>query len=96
MTDRSQLAAEVAASAAAATGASKVTVAGSGVAGFGWLLNSEPIALMGGILAVLGFVINIYFQRRAARFQAIEHQAELEAHAAMRDYWISRRRIGDE
>ena len=54
MTDRSQLAAEVAASAAAATGASKVTATGAGMAGLGWLTNSELIGLAGFIVAVIG------------------------------------------
>ena len=43
MMDRSHLAAEVAASAAAATGASKVTATGAGMAGLGWLNNYAPV-----------------------------------------------------
>lgn len=88
---------EVAASATAAT-ASKVTVTGAGVSGVGWLINSEWIAVLGAVVAVLGFLVNVFFQRRADRFAAIQHQAELaalasqqQAHEAMRDYWASRK-----
>ena len=56
MTDRPQLAAEVAASAAAATGASKVTATGAGMAGLGWITNSELIGLADFIVAVFGML----------------------------------------
>ena len=45
---------EAAASATAAATASKVTVTGAGVSGFGWLMNSEWLAVLGAVVAVLG------------------------------------------
>lgn len=89
---------DASASATAAATAGKVATTGAGVSGFGWLINSEWIAVLGAVVAVLGFFINVFFQRRADRFAAIQHQAEMaalasqqQAHEAMRDYWASRK-----
>lgn len=89
---------EAAASATAAATASKVTVTGAGVSGFGWLMNSEWLAVLGAVVAVLGLAVNVFFQRRADRLAAVQHRAELaalasqqQAHEAMRDYWASRK-----
>ena len=89
---------EAAASATAAATASKVTVTGAGVSGVGWLMNSEWLAVLGAVVAVMGFAVNVFFQRRSDRLAVAQHQAELaalasqqQAHEAMRDYWTSRK-----
>lgn len=95
MTDHSQLAAEVAASAAAATGASKVTATGAGMAGLGWLTNSELIGLAGFIVAVIGMLVNWHYRRKEHRLRLIEHEADVLASLAERDYWKQAGGLGD-
>ena len=95
MTDRSQLAAEVAASAAAATGASKATATGAGMAGLGWITNSELIGLAGFIVAVMGMLISWYYRRKEHRLRLIEHEADVLASLAERDYWQKAGGLGD-
>lgn len=58
----------------AATG-SKVTYTGAGGAILGWLLSSEFGILMGVLLGLAGFVVNLYFKLRADRRKQREHEA---------------------
>lgn len=59
--------------------ASKGLYAG-GVAGFvGWLMQVNWVGVGGVALALLGFLVNTYFQVRKDRREAAESQARIEA-----------------
>lgn len=63
-----------AASEAAATTAAKATYAGGALSAVGGIaLSSETIALIGLVLALLGWVTQVYFSVRRDRREAEEH-----------------------
>ena len=47
-----------------ATG-SKVTVAGAGLSGWGWVVSNEFFGAMGLLVALAGLLINLYYKRKA-------------------------------
>lgn len=51
----------------------KVTIAGAGTAGLGWLTASEFAAIMGALVALGGFFITWYYKREANKRLALEH-----------------------
>ena len=73
--------------ATAAASASKATYTGSATTMMGWMMSSEFIAVCGFALAVLGFIVNLYFKIKDDRRQQRAHDAH------MRD--ISSRRAND-
>lgn len=64
-------------SAQAAGIASKTTLAGSGVAGLGWLTSSAFFGWFGVIIALLGLGVNYYFRRKEHEFRRQEHELRL-------------------
>lgn len=62
---------------ALAATASKATYTGSATTMAGWALSNEFIALGGFALAVLGFVINLYFKVKEDRRQQAAHDAHM-------------------
>ena len=53
--------------------ANKVTLAGAGMTGWGWLASNEFLGLVGALVAVGGLVVTWYYKREANRRQAREH-----------------------
>lgn len=62
---------------AMAAGASKSTYAGATTSVAGWLLSSEFIAVGGFFLAVVGFLVNLYFKLKDDRRQQAVHDAQM-------------------
>jgi len=67
-----------AAEATVAAGASKATYTGSATTMFGWLTSNEFIALGGFALAVLGFIVNLYFKIKDDRRLQRQHEAQMQ------------------
>lgn len=58
-----------------AAAASKSTYTGSGLMIGGWLLSSEAAVLVGMVLGVLGFLVNLYFKvKQDKREQALHDE----------------------
>ena len=85
--NRTQHATEIAAAAAAASGANKIAAAGVAGVGAGWLSHSNLIALMGLAVAAIGMLVNWHFRRREHRLRLTEHEADLAASRAEQAYW---------
>jgi TnpA family transposase len=81
MTDSYRQAAE----AAVAAGASKATYTGSATTMAGWALSNEFIAVGGFALAVLGFVVNLYFKIKDDRRQQRAHEAHMHDISTRKD-----------
>ncbi|WP_313453283.1 holin [Stutzerimonas nitrititolerans] len=73
MSEKTGLAVEV----IGASLANKGTVAGAVTGTVGWLVDINWIGLVGVLIAVLGFVVNTYFQVRKDRRDAAESAARL-------------------
>ena len=67
-----------AAEAAVAASASKATYTGSATTMFGWLMSNEFIAVGGFALAVLGFIVNLYFKIKDDRRLQKAHDAQMQ------------------
>ena len=67
-----------AAEASAAAAASKATYTGSATTVAGWAVSNEFIALGGFALAVLGFVVNVYFKIKEDRRLQRAHDANMQ------------------
>lgn len=63
--------------AAIANIASKTTYLGAGATGWGWLLSSEGVALVGLILAFAGFLVNWYYRHKQDRRDAEAHDVRM-------------------
>lgn len=61
-----------------ATAAGKVTYAGVGSIGYGWLFSNEFAVAAGFLIGVAGFLVNLYYRRRADRRQEALHAALME------------------
>jgi len=57
--------------------ASKATYTGAGTVGVGWLMSSEAAILIGLVLAVGGFVVNLLFSIRRDRREMREHEKKM-------------------
>lgn len=66
-----------------AASASKATYGGAVATGLGWLLSSEFVTLVGLLLGVAGFVVNLWFRSRQDLREQREH--ELRVLAIKRD-----------
>jgi hypothetical protein len=60
-----------------AAAGSKATVVGSGTTLVSWLLSSQFGVLIGLILSIAGFLINLYFKARRDRRDQREHEARM-------------------
>ncbi len=58
--------------------ANKVTLAGAGMTGWGWLASNEFLGLVGALVAVGGLVVTWYYKREANRRHAREHELRME------------------
>lgn len=61
----------------AATVATKATYTGGGTAALAGLTANEWLAIAGVVVAVLGFLTNLYFQRRRDLREEREHELEV-------------------
>jgi len=59
--------------------AAKASGGGSGAAIFGWLTSNEMLALLGVVIAFLGFVVNFIFQFRRDRREQELKSAQIAA-----------------
>ena len=75
MADRAEIAVEV----LGASSASKVTQGGAVAGVFGWLASVNWIGLSGVLIALLGLLMNWYFQRRRDRRESAESAARIRA-----------------
>jgi len=57
--------------------ANKVTLAGAGISGWGWLASNEFLGLVGALVAVGGLVVTWYYKREANKRHAAEHQLRM-------------------
>lgn len=57
--------------------ASKATYAGAAVTGAGKVLNAETVMLIGLIVTIAGFLVNVFFQWRRDRRERREHEARM-------------------
>jgi hypothetical protein len=62
-----------------ASAASKTTYTGASVTLGGWLVSSEAAVLVGIVLGVAGFAVNLYFRSRADAREEAEHRARMRA-----------------
>lgn len=75
MSDNTRLAIET----TVISGANKTTAGGAATTLYGWVAQSDLISIMGLALAVLGFLVSIYFQVRRERREIELHKAKLTA-----------------
>ena len=61
-----------------AAAGSKVTYAGTGVAGLAWLLSSQFFGLMGVLIALAGVLINWHYKRKASQRMELESRSRRE------------------
>lgn len=64
--------------AVAASAALKTTLAGGGLVSFGGLTANDWAIVAGLVIAVAGFILQWYFQRRRDRREVEEHEAKME------------------
>lgn len=64
--------------AAAATFGSKATYTGGGAAVIGGVTSNELLTIVGVVVAVLGFITNLYFQHKRDMREEREHQRRME------------------
>ncbi|WP_010465723.1 holin [Acidovorax radicis] len=57
--------------------ANKVTLAGAGMTGWGWLASNEFLGLVGALVAVGGLVVTWYYKREANKRHADEHRLRM-------------------
>lgn len=57
--------------------ANKVTLAGAGLSGWGWLASNESLGLVGALVAIGGLVVTWYYKREANKRHAAEHQLRM-------------------
>ncbi len=57
--------------------ATEVTKAGALTTGLGWLTSNTLIALVGLLMAILGFIVNLYFQHRRDKREAQLHDMKM-------------------
>lgn len=70
MSEKAELAIEV----AGASVANKTTAVGAAAGAYGYLVDINWIGLIGVAIAVLGYLTNLYFQKRRENFENIERQ----------------------
>ena len=59
--------------------AGKITVAGAGTSGLSFFLSNQFFGLIGAIVAVLGFLVSVYYRRKEYKFKlADESRKEAE------------------
>ena len=63
--------------AAVAASASKVMYTGGGVASTGFVLSNEVIGLVGLLIALAGFFVNLYYKRRDDKRLQAFHDAKM-------------------
>ena len=61
-----------------AAAGSKVTYAGAGVGGLGWLFSSEFVGVIGVLIALAGVCVNWYYKRKASLRMEKESQLKQE------------------
>lgn len=62
--------------------ASKITAGGAVGAGAAWWLSSTFFGLVGAIVAVLGFVVSVYYRRKEYRFKLEQNERDKREHEA--------------
>ena len=62
---------------AIAASASKAMYAGGGMAGTGFVLDNEFFGLVGLVIALAGFGVNLYYKRLENKRQELEHNARM-------------------
>lgn len=62
---------------AAASAAMKTTMVGAGVLSFGGITANDLAVIVGLVLTVCGFLINLWFQWRRDRRERLEHEARM-------------------
>ena len=71
--------AEIAMEVVGASVANKTTVAGALTGAVGWLAQVNWLGLSGVLIAILGLLVNFYFQHRRDKREAAESAARIEA-----------------
>ena len=64
---------------AVTSAATKTMTCGGMTAAYGWVTSNEGIAIIGLVLTIIGFVINLIFQLRRDRRETALHKAELSS-----------------
>lgn len=70
---------EIMMEATAASVANKTTMAGAAAGLTGWLTQINWLGISGVLIAVLGLLVNFYFQHRRDKREAAESAARIEA-----------------
>lgn len=65
--------------AAVAASATKATYGGVATIGLGWVLSDGFAVLMGLVLGLAGFAVNLYFRKRQDRREEREHALRIAA-----------------
>jgi hypothetical protein len=52
----------------------KATYTGAGAAGLGWVLSSEFGILVGVVIGVCGFLVQLYYSHKRDRREQLEHE----------------------
>lgn len=66
--------------------ATKATYTGAGATAIGWITSSEGVALIGLLLALLGFIVNLYFKIKQDKREAAEHEVRMAKLEAMSQF----------
>ena len=66
--------------------ATKTTYAGAGTSAIGWITSSEGVAAIGLLLALLGFIVNLYFKIKQDKREAVEHEVRMAKLEAMSQF----------
>lgn len=62
--------------------ASKITAGGAVGAGAGWWMSSTFFGLVGAIVAVLGFVVSVYYRHKEYQFKLDQNERDKREHEA--------------
>lgn len=54
--------------------AGKVTVAGAGTSGLSFFLSNQFFGLVGAVVAVLGFIVSVYYRRKEYKFKLADEE----------------------
>lgn len=64
---------------------SKTTVAGAAAGVVGWASQIDWLGLSGALFAIIGLLLNLYFQVRRDKRETAEHEARIKAIQEQRD-----------
>lgn len=60
-----------------AASASKATYGGATTIGIGWLMSNEFAVLVGMVIGLAGFLVNLYYRWKQDRREEAEHKARM-------------------